>query len=405
MEILNVNNTPEDRFERIGTTYYKIVRQPNAAGQLIERSIPWTIEAIRQDYGKDFLANVPKYDGHCCVPSHLDYRPVIGSFKNKYSQLSHLPTTGEWRCIESLVRHIFGDQYELGLDYLQILYTMPLQKLPILLLVSEERNTGKSTFLNFLKLLLEANVTFNTNENFRSQFNDDWNGKLVIVVDEVLLNKREDSERLKNLSTTYNYKMEAKGRDREEVSFFAKFVLCSNNEYLPVVIDPGETRYWVRKIPKLTTDDTSFLEKIRHEIPAFLHALANRRLSTTEESRMWFDPKLIDTDALQKIIRANRNRVEVELAELLTDIMVTKGVESVDFCLNDILNLFDYQRVKADRTALRKVVQDNWGLRPAPNSLSYTTYQMGVFLNEPAYVESRKVGRYYTVTRQMLDYL
>lgn len=197
-----IDTTPgaEDRFERIGTTYYKIVRQPNAAGQLIERSIPWTIEAIRQDYGKDFLANVPKYDGFCCVPSHLDYQPVVGSFKNKYSPLSHIPAEGEWRCIESLVRHIFGDQYELGLDYLQILYTMPLQKLPILLLVSEERNTGKSTFLNFLKLLFEANVTFNTNENFRSQFNDDWNGKLVIVVDEVLLNKREDSLRSKAAS-------------------------------------------------------------------------------------------------------------------------------------------------------------------------------------------------------------
>lgn len=208
----------EDRFERIGTTYYKIVRQPNAAGQLIERSIPWTIEAIRQDYGKDFLANVPKYDGFCCVPSHLDYQPVVGNFKNKYSPLSHIPTEGEWPCIESLVRHIFGEQYNLGLDYLQILYTMPLQKLPILLLVSEERNTGKSTFLNFLKLLFEANVTFNTNENFRSQFNDDWNGKLVIVVDEVLLNKREDSERLKNLSTTRNYKMEAKGRDARRLA-------------------------------------------------------------------------------------------------------------------------------------------------------------------------------------------
>ena len=210
MEDVIVIPPADDRFERIGTTYYKIVRQPNAAGQLIERSIPWTIEAIRQDYGKDFLANVPKYDGFCCVPSHLDYQPVVGSFKNKYSPLSHIPTEGEWPCIESLVRHIFGEQYDLGLDYLQILYTMPLQKLSILLLVSEERNTGKSTFLNFLKLLFEANVTFNTNENFRSQFNDDWNGKLVIVVDEVLLNKREDSERLKNLSTTYNYKMEAK---------------------------------------------------------------------------------------------------------------------------------------------------------------------------------------------------
>lgn len=405
MDEASLTPEAEDRFERIGTTYYKIVRQPNAAGQLIERSIPWTIEAIRQDYGKDFLANVPKYDGFCCVPSHLDYKPVVGSFKNKYSPLSHIPAEGKWPCIESLVRHIFGEQYDLGLDYLQILYTMPLQKLPILLLVSEERNTGKSTFLNFLKLLFEANVTFNTNENFRSQFNDDWNGKLVIVVDEVLLNKREDSERLKNLSTTRNYKMEAKGRDREEVSFFAKFVLCSNNEYLPVVIDPGETRYWVRKIPRLTTDDTAFLEKIRYEIPAFLHAMTYRQLSTAEESRMWFDPKLIDTDALQKIIRANRNRVELELSELLLDIMVTRNVDTVDFCLNDILCLFDYQRVKADRTSLRKVVQDCWKLRPAPNSLSYTAYQTGVQPNEQAYVENRRVGRFYTVTRQMLENL
>ncbi len=133
--------------------------------------------------------------------------------------------------------------------------------------------------------------------------------------------------------------------------------------------------------------------------------MTNRQLSTTEESRMWFDPKLIDTEALQKIIRANRNRVEVELAELLIDIMDSRKIDAVDFCLNDILNLFDYQRVKADRSALRKVVQDCWKLRPAQNSLCYTTYQMGVFLNEPAYVESRKVGRFYTATRQMLENL
>lgn len=396
---------PEDRFERIGTTYYKIVRQPNAAGELSERRLPWSIEAIRQDYGKDFLANIPKYDGFCCVPAHIGYNTVVGTFLNRYAPISHISMPGEWPTIEALVRHIFGDQYELGLDYLQLLYTKPLQKLPILLLVSEERNTGKSTFLNFLKALFEANVTFNTNESFRSQFNSDWNGKLIIVVDEVLLNKREDSERLKNLSTTYRYKVEAKGQDREEVSFFAKFVLCSNNEYLPVVIDPGETRYWVRKIERLKSDDTAFLNKVKAEIPAFLHHLSERHLSTTEESRMWFDPRLTDTAALQKIIRANRNRVEIELAELLMDIMENRKIDAVDFCLNDILCLFDYQRVKTDRTALRRVVQECWKLRPAPNSLCYTTYQIGVFLNEPSYVESRKVGRYYTVTRQMLENL
>jgi phage/plasmid-associated DNA primase len=84
-------------------------------------------------------------------------------------------------------------------------------------LVSTERNTGKTSFLNFLKLIFQDNVTFNTNEDFRSQFNADWAGKLLILVDEVLLSRKEDSERLKNLSTALTYKMEAKGKDRNEV--------------------------------------------------------------------------------------------------------------------------------------------------------------------------------------------
>ena len=46
-------------------------------------------------------------------------------------------------------------------------------------------------------------------------------GKLLIVVDEVVLSRREDSERLKNLSTALSYKVEAKGKDRDEIAFFA----------------------------------------------------------------------------------------------------------------------------------------------------------------------------------------
>ena len=396
---------PEDRFERIGTTYYKMVSRPNATGELIECRIPWTIEAIRQDYGKDFVAGIPKYDGFCCVPAHVGYQPVVGTYLNKYAAISHSPKDGDFPTIRTLVAHIFGDQYELGMDYLQLLYLRPTQKLPILLLVSEERNTGKSTFLNFLKAIFEGNATFNTNENFRSQFNDDWNGKLIILVDEVLLNKREDSERLKNLSTTYNYKVEAKGRDREEVSFFAKFVLCSNNEHLPVIIDPGETRYWVRKVERLTTDDTNFLAKAKEEIPAFLHFLGERKLSTVEESRMWFAPEFIATDALRKIIRANRNRLEIDMAELLMEIMTVQNVSEISFCINDIAAILEYNRVKADRSQIRRVVQECWKLAPASNSLSYTTYQIGISTSGTNYVEARKVGRFYTVTRQMLETL
>lgn len=261
--------------------------------------------------------------------------------------------------------------------------------------------TRKSTFLNFLKSIFQNNVTFNTNEDFRSQFNSDWAGKLLIMVDEVLLNRREDSERLKNLSTTFNYKVEAKGKDRTEISFFAKFVLCSNNEYLPVIIDAGETRYWVRKINPLQNDDTNFLQKLKEEIPAFLFFLTQRELSTEKESRMWFNPKLTHTAALQKIIRSNRNRLEIEMAELFLDIMSNMNVGSVSFCLNDLMTLLIYSQVKAEKHQVRKVVQEVWKLTSAPNSLSYTAYEIAPH-RDCHYETKRKTGRFYTITKEQL---
>ena len=391
----------EEEYMRVGTTLYKVVNQPCASGGYEKRRVIWNNSTLRQDYGKNYLATVPKYDGFCTVPDHLNYRKEIDGFLNLYEPIEHTPQIGDFPNIRSLVLHIFGEQYNLGLDYLQLLFLQPLQKLPILLLVSEERNTGKSTFLNFLKAVFGDNVTFNTNEDFRSQFNSDWAGKLLIVVDEVLLNRREDSERLKNLSTTFNYKVEAKGKDRTEIAFFAKFVLCSNNEYLPVIIDAGETRYWVRKINPLKDDDTNFLQKLKEEIPAFLFFLTQRELSTEKESRMWFNPKLTHTAALQKIIRSNRNRLEIEMAELFLDIMSNMDVESVSFCLNDLMTLLIYSQVKAEKHQVRKVVQEVWKLTSAPNSLSYTAYEIAP-TRDCHYETKRKIGRFYTITKEQL---
>ena len=394
----------KEEFIRVGTTLYKLVNQPRLNGGYVKKRIVWNNETLRQDYGKHFLATVPKYDGFCTVPDHVNYRPIVDKFLNLYEPIDHRPQEGVFPSIQSLVRHIFGEQYELGMDYLQLLYLHPIQKLPILLLVSEERNTGKSTFLNFLKALFQNNVTFNTNEDFRSQFNSDWAGKLLIVVDEVLLSRREDSERLKNLSTTLSYKVEAKGKDRDEIAFFAKFVLCSNNEYLPVIIDAGETRYWVRKIDRLQSDDTDFLQKLKTEIPAFLYHLQHRQLSTEKESRMWFAPSLLRTEALQKIIRSNRNRLEIEMCELMRDIMASTGIDTLSFCCNDILTLLANSYVKAEKHQVRKVLQECWKLTPAPNGLTYTTYQLN-YNRECRYEPIRRVGRFYTVTRQQLETL
>lgn len=392
----------ESPFVRVGTTLYKIVNQPCLNGGYVKKRIVWNNETLRQDYGKDYLANVPKYDGFCTVPDHVNYRQVIDNFLNLYEPIGHQPKEGDFSHIQALLHHIFGEQYELGMDYLQLLYLQPVQKLPILLLVSEERNTGKSTFLNFLKAMFRNNVTFNTNEDFRSQFNSDWAGKLIIVVDEVLLNRREDSERLKNLSTTLSYKVEAKGKDRDEIAFFAKFVLCSNNERLPVIIDPGETRYWVRKIHHLENDDTHFLQKLIEEIPAFLYFLQHRTLTTQNVSRMWFSPKQTETAALLKIIRCNKSKYEVEAAELIKEIMECMEIDSFSFCLNDLLILLNLSQVRIDKHWLRKIVTEDWKLAPAPNGLTYTTYLFAC--NKERRFESiRRVGRYYTITRKQLD--
>ena len=391
----------QEEFIRVGTTLYKILNQPRINGDFVKKHIVWNNETLRQDYGKNFIATVPKYDGFCTVPNHVNYQPVVDKFLNLYEPIGHQPKEGEFLHIESLIRHIFGEQYELGMDYLQLLYLQPVQKLPILLMVSEERNTGKSTFLNFLKAVFQNNVTFNTNEDFRSQFNVDWAGKLLIVVDEVLLNRREDSERLKNLSTTLSYKVEAKGKDRDEISFFAKFVLCSNNELLPVIIDVGETRYWVRKINRLESDDTDFLQKLKAEIPAFLYFLQHRTLFTKKESRMWFAPKLTFTPALQRIIRSNRNKIELEMSELCLEIMEQMVVTELSFCINDMVCLLNNIGCKADKSQVRRIVQDIWKLTPASNTLTYLTYQMD-YNSLRNYSPIKRTGRYYTITRKQL---
>ena len=198
--------------------------------------------------------------------------------------------------------------------------------------------------------------------------------------------------------------MQAKSKHRDEIAFFAKFVLGSNTEHLPVIIDAGETRYWVRKINRLQSDDTDFLQKLKAEIPAFLYHLQHRRLSTEKKSRMWFTPSLLHTEALQRIIRSNRNRLEIEIHELILDIMDRVGSDTFSFCPDDILILLGNSHVKAERHQVRRVLQECWKLKPAHNTLTYTTYQVD-YTRECRYAPKHTTGRFYTVTREFLETL
>lgn len=400
-------NEIEAKFLRIGTQIY--LKEINPSGE--EQMLPWTTAAIYQDYGKDrgneIISHMPKYVGWFNEPSHTDYKQVVdGKWLNLYQPLLHQPRSGlDHPHIQVFLKHIFGEHYKLGIDYLQLLYLRPKQKLPILMLVSRERNTGKSTFLKFLKAIFGRNATFNTNEDFKSQFNSDWANKLLIMVDETFLDKVEYTERLKFLSTTPSYKAEAKGKDRIEIDFHGKFILCSNDVDHPVIIAPGETRFWVIQVPKLESDDTQLLSKMIDEIPAFLDYLIHRKLSTECVTRMWFSFDDYHTKALDRIIAGNRSRLEQNMAYVLVELMESYGLEAIDICPKDIYAILTFKggigRYDLEERNIKKVLQNVWNLTPVGNGLTYTKYvpngsQMG------EYSPTKAVGRYYTIKYEFI---
>jgi hypothetical protein len=265
--------------------------------------------------------------------------------------------------------------------------------------VSKERSTGKTTFLKWLKMVFDNNMTYLTNDSFSSQFNADWANKLLICIDEVLFNKEELTERIKYLSTTNFNKLEAKGKDKREVEFFGKFILCSNNEDNFIKIDNNETRFWVLKIPSLKKEETRFLEYLEAEIPAFLYHLQHRELISPNRTRMWFKSSQIMTKALENLMKNNRNRVEKELTSIILSAMETIELEEVHLCPLDALQLLNRTRIKTDLTQLRHILKKDWKLINQENSMAYRKLMIwqdgGMGLTDAK-------GRYYSITRDFL---
>lgn len=107
-------------YVRIGTTYYKKVKKPLSSGDEIEVLIIWNKDTIISDHGRDYLTNIECYDGFCSIPSHTNYKPIVGTFYNQYYELDYKHSDGVCPNIISYIKHIFGEQYELGLDYMNI---------------------------------------------------------------------------------------------------------------------------------------------------------------------------------------------------------------------------------------------------------------------------------------------
>lgn len=398
-------------FIEIAGTIHKKSLVPTSDGKTVESWIPWSMASIMRRYGRDktrqIVEEMPIFDGIRIVPEHINYRPVIGRYLNGYQPLAYKPMAGaNWNHIGALLRHIFGEQYELGLDYIQLLYVQPKQKLPVILLVSQETRTGKSTFCRLLKEIFGANATELTNSMMRSNFNSSWAGKLLVYIEETLLDRREDGEVIKNLVTADRMPMEAKGKDAVEAELFAKFVMCSNDEERPILLTSEDSRFWVRKVPPIAEKKPgeNFFDEMKKEIPYFLYFLLHRQLSTANEDRLWFRRDLIVTEAWKKIVNHSRSQLEQQVVELLIHIMKEKGLKEVDYTVKDIVRLLRYEDYRANRAAVKKLLTDRWHL-----TCKKQRYDLWVptttLSGDEDYVSRSTTGWAYNITLVYLDSL
>lgn len=364
------------RYFRVGDEYYEHIEIPNKYGQLekvIRRRKKGT---ILDDHGKKIIEHITRFYDFCVVPDHVNYQQVINGCYNLYAPFEH-EASEDLECphILEFMKHIFGNrnihvrvhdqlyeinEFELGMDYVQLLYQQPQQALPILCLVSRENQTGKSTFAKFLKLLFTANTAIVGNAELANDFNASWASKLVIACDEAKIDKQTIVEKIKMHSTADKIFMNAKGKDHVEIDFFGKFILISNYEENFIGVGEEDIRYWVRKVPRLAKPVTNLLNMMKEEIPAFLNYMSKRKMKTECLSRAWFHENFIKTDALKKIIQSSRSTAEKEMLEYMRELFIITGANEILMAPNDVR--YEVLRNKFELNYIRRILGDNMKL-------------------------------------------
>lgn len=389
--------------KRIGQGWYKEVRRPtigkDANGNTIYVSelTKWSRQNIIDDFGKEVLGKLTRYEGFVNVPSHENYQKVIGSFYNMYNPIPHQPSADDlrkigWKTIRSTMEHIFGkdnygrglkkgdagydpdSQYELGMDYVQLLYQQPTQNLPILCLVSTERGTGKTSFLDLMRVMFGDNTVIVGNDQVTSKFNTLVTGRLIVGVDETsLADNKEFTEKLKMWSTAKKLPREGKGVDAEMVDNYTKYILCSNNERRFIYASSEEVRFWVRKIPVFQADKKigNVLPLFEEEMSSFLAYLNDRDMyfnpeDKTKLDRMYFKPEMLRTKWLDELLEAQRPRAERKMREWLKQWFIDFGMPSLLTTIDkfqEAIAMTDRKFGNYDVEDLRRMVEENMNVQ------------------------------------------
>lgn len=324
----------------VNNSFYKRLKIPSVYNE------EGTYDIIQKDkgiingrHGKEStqqIINSKYYEDFTNMPSHIEYQQeiIIGGkkFYNLYKELNYTPAEGDWSHIKNCLVHLFGDNttdYKMALDYIQIMYTNPKQKLPVLALVSEEHGTGKTAFLNLISHIFEDNAIIGDNELLLSNFNSNLAGKIAVGIDETELEGNEEvATKIKRLVTSEYLLMEMKGKDKVKVANFMKLIMTSNHPEKFVYPDKDENRYWIIKVKGLTEDEKriNVNDYFAEEVPHFIHYLLHRQLYVDKyEGRLWFDPSRYINENFKRMIERNMPKAEKTLRMYLHDLFIDTG--------------------------------------------------------------------------------
>lgn len=334
------------RYLRIGCDHFRRIQSVDPYGVPFWKLKAWKDAVINRDYVnkgfKNFYDTIEKFDDDILEPGHHeDYKAVVdmeegGRLYNKYKPLTRQPKKGKLDTTIQYLKDIFGEHplesidqagkvvatspaWVVYMDYLTIMYRFPRKRLPGVALVSPEKKTGKSKLLEYNCALWEANAVMVGNDVIGDMYNDDWVHAQFVGVDETLLDKKHEQERMKRRITGNTEQTRAMYQGRNSTLLIAKFHFTSNNADNFITLDDDEMRYWVIAVKPPKLRDHKLLEKMIAEIPAMFHELRTRTIVHPELDRLWFSDSVLDTEARKTVAANSKGWCEAEIHEWMKE--------------------------------------------------------------------------------------
>lgn len=384
---------------RVGCDYFKLIKKKNYLTGGYDHFIKsWRKEELKQDYPKDFIQHINKYDDFTIVPNNKGFQPVVENCYNIYSKFPHKPFVAKASLVDIpatkiLMSHIFGDQIELGFKYIKVLYEHPMQILPVLVLGSTERGTGKTTFLDWIAALFGENSVQINPEEITSDFNSGFALKNIIIVDETTIDKSSGVERIKTLATQKRISVNPKFVQQYSVPFYGKVIMATNKEKEFMKIDDAEIRFWVRKCSVIPIENHNIqIDKLLiKEIPKLLRYITDLPSIDFSKSRMVFTDSEIWTEQLERVKSESKSWLKKELELYFQEFFDSFSEQSFQATAQEIKNKWYNHNHQASISFISKVLKDEFKLQPSDRVIRYTPFYHS---SEPII---NKPGRPYTI--------